>query len=37
MAALGYIMITGMFGGAFANSVIDSMNFKKKIVIMHKI
>lgn len=29
MAALGYIMIAGMFGGALGNSVIDSMNLKK--------
>lgn len=29
MAALGYIMMAGMFGGAVANSVIDATNVKQ--------
>ena len=29
MAALGYIMIGGMVGGAFANTVMDTMNVTK--------
>jgi hypothetical protein len=29
MAALGYIMMAGMFGGAFANSVVDATHLKE--------